>query len=328
MMKKIIVTGGCGYIGSALVPYLLSLGYEVKVIDRIDFYDNLTPHPNLSVLYKDILETSLCDYEGYDILVHLAGLSNDPMANFSPSDNFVQNLAVTGLVSYFAKQANIPRFIFASSCSVYGNSGSVTCSESDPAIAKFPYGVSKLQCEASLLQQSDTNFNVTILRQATVFGWAPRMRTDLVVNTMTKTSVLEKQIIIHDPSVFRPLIHISDLCRVYQAVIEKDTLPPIVNVCTKNYLLIEIAQQVQSAVTLSLGDVTVTHTNLKDPRSYCVDNSIMCSELGIASYKTIEDGVTELLQRVAPSDTQYWSNPDWINLEMYKKKFLNKKEKI
>lgn len=323
-MKKIIVTGGCGYIGSALVPYLLSLGYHVKVIDRIDFYDNLTSHSNLTVVYKDILDTTLTDYEGYDVVIHLAGLSNDPMANFSPSDNFIQNLAVTGLVSYFAKRANIPKFIFAGSCSVYGNTGSATCSEVDPAIAKFPYGVSKLQGEASLLQQSDETFNVTILRQATVFGWAPRMRTDLVVNTMTKTSVLEKQIIIHDPSVFRPLIHISDLCRVYAAAIETDWVPPIINVCTKNYSLVEIAEQVQRAVEPMLGSVNIKITNVKDPRSYCVDNHIMKSALGISGYKSIEDGVTELLQKVSPADTAYWSNPDWINLEMYKRKFLNK----
>lgn len=323
-MKKIIITGGSGYIGSALVPYLLKNGYVIKVIDRLDFYNNLTPHPNLQILSKDILDTSVSDYEGYDSIIHLAGLSNDPMANFSPSDNFVQNLAVTGLACYFAKRAGISKFIFAGSCSVYGNSGSKTCGEDDIPVATFPYGISKLQGEASLIQQQTYDFQVVILRQATVFGWAPRMRTDLVVNTMTKTSVLERKINIHDPSVFRPLIHIDDLCHVYKAVLERDNLPNIINVCTKNYSLVEIAEQVQAAVNPFLGNVDVLVNNIKDPRSYCVDNSIMTNVLGVREFVSIKDGVNELLNKADYTDRSYWSNPDWINLEMYKRKFLNK----
>lgn len=323
-MKKIIITGGSGFIGSALVPYLLKSGYEIKVIDRLDFYNNLIPHPNLHILSSDILNTTISDYEGYDSIIHLAGLSNDPMANFSPSDNFVQNLAVTGLACYFAKRAGISKFIFAGSCSVYGNSGYKTCAEDDIPVATFPYGISKLQSEASLIQQQTHDFQVVILRQATVFGWAPRMRTDLVVNTMTKTSILDRKINIHDPSVFRPLIHVDDLCDVYKEVLEKDNLPNIINVCTKNYSLVEIAEQVQAAVKPFLGDIDIVVNNIKDPRSYCVDNSIMKNVLGVEGNVSIKDGVTNLLNKVGYIDQSYWSNPDWINLEMYKRKFLNK----
>lgn len=321
---KVIITGGCGYIGSKLVPYLLSRGYTVKVIDRIDFYNNLEPHENLTLVEADILKTTSSDYEGYDAIIHLAGLSNDPMANFSPSDNFIQNLAVTGLVSYFSKKVGIPKFVFAGSCSVYGNSRDKLCDENNKAVASFPYGVSKLQGEASLLQQADENFKVVILRQATVFGWAPRMRTDLVVNTMTKTCVLEKQIHMHDSSVCRPLIHIDDLCEVYERVLQKQDLPQVLNISAKNYSLVEIAQEVKTAVSSKIGEVQILDKNLKDPRSYYVDNSLMKETIGEWNYVTIEQGVQELLQKADPQDIEYWNNNDWVNLEMYKKNFLNK----
>jgi nucleoside-diphosphate-sugar epimerase len=320
-MKNILITGGSGYIGSKLVPYLLEMGLSITVIDKMDFYNNLKPHPNLKVIYKDVLETQLNDYVGYDAIVHLAGLSNDPMANFSPNDNFVQNLAVTGMAAFLAKKAGIPKFIFAGSCSVYGNSIDTLCDESAKTLATFPYGVSKLQCEAALLQQADETFHVTVLRQATVFGWAPRMRTDLVVNTMTKTSILERKIHIHDASVFRPLIHIDDLCTAYFKVLQADNLPQIMNISGNNYSLNEIASQVKDSVYDRLGSVLIENKNLKDPRSYCVSNALMKQHLGSWDFMQISDGVKELLQKTDYTDVSYWSNPDWINLEMYIKNY-------
>jgi nucleoside-diphosphate-sugar epimerase len=320
-MKKIIVTGGCGYIGSRLVPFLLERGYWVKVIDKLDFYNNLTPHPNLVIDERDILQTNLDDYEGFDCLIHLAGLSNDPMANFSPKDNFIQNLGVSGLVAFYAKTVGIKKFIFASSCSVYGNSGHDLCNETSKPIATFPYGVSKIQTENFLYSMVDSDFEVTCLRQATVYGWSPRMRTDLVVNTMTKTSILEKRIYLHDDSVYRPLIHLDDLCEVYLRCIETDNLPFIINVTSKNYSLKQISQEVRESVKAKLGDIQIECKNLTDPRSYCVDNELMISVLGSWKFNSIEKGVNDLLNMTDINDIGYWKNPDWINLEMYKKNY-------
>jgi len=322
-MKKIIVTGGCGYIGSKLVPLLLQRGYVVKVIDKLDFYTNLTPHSNLVLEAKDVLDVCQEDFNGYDCVVHLAGLSNDPMANFSPKDNFIQNLAVSGLAAFYAKKAGIQKFIFASSCSVYGNSGKALCAEYIIPVATFPYGVSKIQTEGGLIDLADKDFRVTCLRQATVFGWAPRMRTDLVVNTMTKTSILDRKIYLHDDSVYRPLIHIDDLCEVYLRTIESKFLPFIMNISTKNYSLKEISQEVKDVVYEKLGPVQIECKNMKDPRSYCVDNNLMISTLGSWKFKTIEQGVNELLTKTDVNDVDYWKNPDWVNLEMYKKNYRN-----
>lgn len=320
---NIIITGGSGYIGSKLVPYLAGLGHNITVIDRCYFGNNLWSHPNVELREVDIFDTTADDYFGYDAIVHLAGLSNDPMANFNPADNYIQNLAATSFLAYAAKQARIDKFIFAGSCSVYGRSNEPLLTEQSIAGCDFPYGLSKLQAEHSLMHLSDDRFKIVMLRQATVFGWAPRMRTDLVVNTMTKTAVLENKIYVNAPTLCRPLIHIDDLCRVYGKVLEND-VPQVMNVSMHNFTLLEIAEQVKDALKDQLPGLTIENKNISDLRSYHVDNSLMQQHLGKWEPVSVGEAVKNLVAHIPVTDKETWADPSFLNIEIYKQRFTRK----
>jgi nucleoside-diphosphate-sugar epimerase len=318
---KIIITGGQGYIGSKLVPHLANLGHNITVIDCEFFGQNLISHPNVEIKNIDIFDTSPSDYKDVDAVIHLAGLSNDPMANFNPADNYIQNLASTAFLAYTAKQAGVPKFIFAGSCSVYGKNPNDILDENSQPGCDFPYGLSKLQAERSLLQLADDRFQIVVLRQATVFGWAPRMRTDLVVNTMTKTAVLENKIYVNAPTLSRPLIHVDDLCYVYQQVLEKNNVPQVINVSTHNHTLIEIADMVQQSLLSHLQNVVIETKNISDLRSYKVDNSLMLLTVGHWHPKTVNEAVSELIDHIPVNDKNTWADTSFLNIEVYKQRF-------
>ena len=176
---KILIAGGAGYIGSALIPKVLDRGYEVDVVDLLWFGNNLPKE--VKVIQKDIFDLTEKELEGYDEVIFLAGLSNDPMAEFSPAKNFVSNASSPAYLAYIAKRAGAKRFIYAGSCSVYGYTVNELYDESSPAVSNYPYGISKLQGEQAVIQMSDKNFSVIAFRQGTVSGYSPRMRLDLIV---------------------------------------------------------------------------------------------------------------------------------------------------
>src|SRR3989344_6134509 len=200
---KILVAGGAGYIGSALVPVLLTHGYEVEVIDLLWFGNHLPK--TVKVIKKNLFDCKKEDFAGYDQVIFLAGLSNDPMAEFNPSLNFILNGALPSYLAYKAKKAGVKRFIYASSCSVYGYTEDKLYMEDDPVTCDYPYGISKLQGERGVLQMRDDDFSVIALRQGTVCGYSPRMRFDLIVNTMFKACMTEGQITVNNPAIWRPI---------------------------------------------------------------------------------------------------------------------------
>lgn len=316
---KLLVTGGAGYIGSKLVPYLKTLGHDITVIDRFDFGNNLEG-VNVNVIQMNIFDATVEHFVGYDAVVHLAGLSNDPMANFRPSDNFLENLGGTALIGYLARLAGVRKFINASSCSVYGSNGRTVSDEMITPQVDFPYGISKIQGEHGLNYLNSSKFSVTNLRQATVFGWAPRMRTDLVVNTMTKTSVLEGAIYINDAKACRPLIHIDDLIQVYAKVLEMDNAPSVMNVSAKNYSIGDLAKEIRNVLSDRVPGLKIVDKKVPDPRSYYVDNRLMTGLIGEWDYVTIPEAVDELITQIPISDRDSWSNPNFINVEMYKQR--------
>src|ERR1700737_3909550 len=194
---KILIAGGAGYVGSVLIPKLLDRGYKVDVVDLFWFGNHLPRQAG--ILNKDIFQLSQEDLEPYDQVIFLAGLSNDPMAEFSPSKNFIFNAPAPAYLAYAAKVAKVKRFIYASSCSVYGYTEDELFDETRPVSSHYPYGISKLQGEQAAMQLADENFSVIALRKGTISGYSPRMRLDLIINTMFKTAMMDHTVTINNP---------------------------------------------------------------------------------------------------------------------------------
>src|ERR1700693_2931345 len=163
---RLLVAGGAGYLGSVLIPKLLERSYKVDVVDLFWFGNHLPRQ--VGVLNKDIFQLTEEDLEPYDQVVFLAGLSNDPMAEYSPSKNFVFNAAAPAYLAYIAKAAGVKRCIYASSCSVYGYTENELFDETRPVSSSYPYGISKLQGEQAVTNLMDDNFSVISLRKGTV----------------------------------------------------------------------------------------------------------------------------------------------------------------
>src|SRR2546430_9363342 len=215
---KLLIAGGAGYVGSVLIPKLLDRGYKVDVVDLFWFGTHLPRQ--VGMLNKDIFQLSVEDLSPYDQVIFLAGLSNDPMAEFSPSKNFIFNAAAPAYLAYTAKNANVKRYIYASSCSVYGYTENELYDEMRPVSSTYPYGISKLQGEQGALQLADANFSVISLRKGTISGYSPRMRFDLLINTMFKSAMKDRIITINNPSIWRPILSLQDAATAYIRAIE------------------------------------------------------------------------------------------------------------
>ena len=244
---KILVAGGAGYIGSVLIPKILDRGYDVTVVDQLWFGKHLPEE--VKVIKKDIFDLTEKDIEGYDQVIFMAGLSNDPMAEFSPKDNFIQNASAPAYLGYMAKRAGVKRYIYAGSCSVYGYTVNELYDEESPAVSNYPYGISKLQGEYSALQMADKNFSVITFRQGTVSGYSPRMRLDLIVNTMFKAAIHNKEIVINNPSIWRPILSIQDAASAYIRAIEANyDVNGIFNIASGNFTVGQVGDLVKDTL--------------------------------------------------------------------------------
>ena len=162
---RLLIAGGAGYVGSRLVPALVERGYDVEVVDLLWFGQHLPSE--VPVHRRDLFELAEADLRGFDQVIFLGGLSNDPMAEFSPAQNFVANGALPAYLAFTAKKAGVRRLVYASSCSVYGYTEDQLYTEDDPVTCAYPYGISKLQGERAALQLQDDRFSVIALRQGT-----------------------------------------------------------------------------------------------------------------------------------------------------------------
>ncbi len=315
---RILIAGGAGYVGSALIPKLLERGYEIDVCDLFWFGSYLDP--KVGILNKDILDIQTSDLKGYDQVIFLAGLSNDPMADFSPSKNFIFNAAAPAHLAYTAKKANVSRFIYASSCSVYGYTENELFDEDRPVSSSYPYGISKLQGERAVLQMQDETFSVIALRKGTVSGYSPRMRLDLLVNTMFKTAMKEGVIRVSNPAIWRPYLAIEDATMAYTRSVEANArLSGIFNIASGNATLGEIADQVQATLQEELGDkVRMEINHIVDVRNYKVSIERARNVLSFHPTHNVSSIVRSLIaNRPRFSD---WDNPQYYNIQVFKER--------
>jgi nucleoside-diphosphate-sugar epimerase len=291
---RILIVGGAGYVGSALIPALVERGYAVDVVDLKWFGVNLPRE--VSVIDKDILSLTTDDVGGYEQVIFLAGLSNDPMAEFDPAQNFQSNAAMPSYLAYLAKQSGVRRVIYASSCSVYGYTVNELYDENSPAVSSFPYGISKLQGEQGVLQMQDEGFSAIALRKGTICGFSPRMRFDLIVNTMYKACIQDGKITVNNPSLWRPILDIRDAVSGYLRAVQADySISGIFNIASENYTVGQVGDKVKEQMESFLDRrIKLDLKNIQDFRNYKVDISKARTVLGFEPSHDVSDIVDDL----------------------------------
>jgi nucleoside-diphosphate-sugar epimerase len=315
-MKKILLAGGAGYIGTELCKKLLNLDYKVTVIDDLWFGNNLDPRVEL--IKKDLFQVNHNELNGFDTVIFLGGVSNDPMAEFSPSENFIQNAACPAYLAYESKRAGVKRFVYASSCSVYGYTVDELYDEKSPTTCSYPYGISKLQGENGVMHFADDEFSVIALRQGTVCGYSDRMRFDLVVNTMFKNAMTLGEITVNNPSIWRPIYHIQDACTAFIRSIQAPyNISGVFNVASDNYTLGQIGDIVGAEMSKNLCKEIKVHINdVQDFRNYKVSLQLARLTLGFNPNFGIKDIINDLFLNVAKYGD--YENEKYYNIKIFK----------
>lgn len=293
---RVLVVGGAGYVGSKLVPALLVHGYEVTVLDLYLYGDVLQAHPRLKQIHGDMRDLSVVQsaLDSCDHVIHLACISNDPSFELNPELGKSINFDAFEPLVQLAKKKKIRRFIYASSSSVYGVKQEPNVTEEMSLEPLTDYSKFKALCEQLLLSYADDNFICTILRPATVCGYAPRQRLDVVVNILTNLAYHTKKIKIMGGEQMRPNIHIDDMVAAYLHVLcspEAHVQKEIFNVGYLNHTVREIGEIVADVVGGCTLEVVPTHDN----RSYHVSSEKIARTLNFVPLRTLEDAVRSLI---------------------------------
>ncbi|MEE8058022.1 MAG: SDR family oxidoreductase [Pseudomonadales bacterium] len=287
-MANILVTGGCGYKGSVLVPKLLDRGDQVTVIDTTWFGNFLPEHKNLSVQVEDVRNTDVIKLEGIDCIIHLASIANDPCGDLNPKLTWEVSALATMKLAEQAVLNGVKNFIYASSGSVYGIKDEEQVTEGLSLTPISEYNKTKMVAERVLLSyQSD--MNIQIIRPATVCGLSPRMRFDVSVNMLTMQALESSLITVFGGMQTRPNIHIDDITDLYIYLLDNQRLSGVFNAGFENLSIMKIAEMVVDKISAKL---EVTESN--DPRSYRI-NSDKLLATGFKPKKCVNDAIDDII---------------------------------
>jgi len=299
---RVLMTGHDGYIGAVLAPFLRAQGHDVVGLDTryyrdCGFGDDAARVPAID---RDIRDVRPSDLSGFDAIVHLAALSNDPVGDLNPECTYEINHRASLRLARLAKDVGVARFLFSSSCSVYGaSSPDDVLDETAPFAPLTPYAESKVAMEHDLLALADDEFSPTFLRNATVYGVSPRLRGDVVVNNLVGWAVTTGKVVLKsDGSPWRPLVHVEDVCRAFAAILTapRETIhAQAFNVGREgeNYRIRTVAELVRAAVDGS--ELSFAEGAGADPRCYRVDFSKLAR--AIPSFRptwNVERGISQL----------------------------------
>ena len=296
-MNKIFITGGAGYVGAVLVPNLLDNGYVVTVLDLMIYGENvLLSHPNLNAVKGDIRDQTLLQklLPGHDAVIHLACISNDPSFELNPDLGKSINLDAFQPLVEISKSCSVKRFIYASSSSVYGIKDEPNVHEEMVLEPLTDYSQFKADCEKILAEYQSDDFTTVTIRPATVCGYSPRQRLDVVVNILTNLAYHKREISVFGGDQLRPNIHIADMVEAYRVLLNADKekiAGKIFNAGYENQPVSKIAETVKNVVG---EDVKLITTPSDDNRSYHISSQKIKDEIGFETTHTIQDAVVDL----------------------------------
>jgi len=307
----ILVTGGCGYIGSVLVPKLIAKGHRVTVFDIMWFGSHLKPDPGLTVVRGDILDIDKVPMAGVDAVIHLANVANDPCGDLSAKLVWEVNALATMQLAESALENNVKQFIYASSGSVYGIKQEEQVTEELSLLPISDYNKTKMISERVLLSYAD-RLQVQIVRPATVCGYSPRTRLDVSVNMLTMQAVRNGLITVFGGSQTRPNIHIRDITDVFIHFLDNGgRYTGIYNAGFENISILDIAGRVKSRIP---AEIKVTESN--DPRSYRLNSDKLLST-GFKPGYGVDDAIREIIE--AAGSGQLEDNDNGYNIRTMKK---------
>lgn len=319
--QTILVAGGAGYIGCVLVPRLLERGYKVKILDRLYFGEEALAdfRDRVEMVVADVRDIPDSAFDGVDGVINLSGLSNDPTAEFDPEANWQMNAIATETLGQKCVERGIERYVFASSCSLYDGMPPGMHDETADIKSRAAYATSKRYGEEALLKLADQGLTPVLLRNGTVYGYSPRMRFDLVVNTFVKDALLNGKLMLHGGGwMWRPLVDVRDVAdsqiAAYEAPADK-VRGEIFNVLHSNYQIRELAMLVAGTVQLTGRKVSLEEVPApKLTRDYECSNAKLSTTLGFIPRHSVLEAATDLVERFENADKSRLTDPRHYNI--------------